>query len=190
MFSEKNLKEADKAILAGNYSRLAVLAPALIAEGGRFLISGYLYLGIAYENGDSELEVDIDRAVNAYRQLVLLVPCTESYIYLARAMMKRGNESYGDFHKYLSEARKYGTSAILDLGFAEYYKTKKDPDYALSRTYFKRAALRGRFRGFFGYSECSRLMGQPVNALAVDVLRVMTGWMFYLVAGGKTKEQF
>jgi hypothetical protein len=151
----------------------------LIQEGGEAVVSGYFYRGRAYEveGGDS-----LAGAVGDFRQLVLLAPSLDSYLYLARALLATGGREE-EVEKMLDAGGRFGHSSVLDLGWAEFYRKKATADLVVSRSYYLKAAVKGRFQGFFGFSETSRLLGQPVRAFLFDVVRVSSGWLISMLMG-------
>lgn len=188
--NSKALSEIKKALKRDEYSAIVPFATQLIEYGPPSSIDGYLFRGIAFENGDDKLSVDLRKATDDYRQLVMIAPTAVSYQYLARALMKQGHENYPAAIRHLEEARSIEKIAEIDLGFAEYFLTKECPDYNKARDYFLRAALKGRFMGFFGYSKTSRLLNQPLRALSADCLRIIFGPLIALIIGGQARHRF
>lgn len=153
-------------------------------------VSAHICKGLIYEHGGEGLPADLDRAMQHYRQASLVLRDQTTFCDMARATMKKGPAYFEEGLKYLQEARSIQDGPEVDLGFAEYYKSRPEPDYPLARRYFARAARAGRFMGFFGYAEVSRRMGQNARALMVDALRLVLGPFIALLIGSKATGRF
>lgn len=155
-------------------------------------ISGYLCRGFVYEDGGHDLPADLDKAIDDYRQVAAMVPSPPPFCCIARASMKKNHrQGYADGLAYLQRAASMGVTAEVLLGFAHYHRTHPDtPDLRAAQGYYLRAAKHGRFAGFFGYSSMARQLGQPVRALAMDTLRILSGPFLALLLGRRTQETF
>ncbi len=99
----------------------------------------------------------------------------------------------GDFSRalrYLESAAEFEVAPELILGFAKFYEECSPADGLAAKRLYIKAALKGRFAGFFGYSRVARKMGQHGRALAVDCIRVMLGPLMALLLGKKAQYQF
>lgn len=150
--------------------------------------SGYLMRGMAYELGGDGVERDLARAAESYRKAAYLAPDAITFLFLARALMKQGGDRHREALRYIKEANSLRITPEVHLAYAKYYEGGSDPDYAVARRYYLRAALAGRFAGFFGYSAMSRKMGQNIRAILVDGLRLVAGPLLFLLLGKKASE--
>lgn len=158
-------------------------------EGDR--LSGYLCRGLAYEDGGKDLEPDLEKSIDNYRRASLIAPDALSFCYLARASMKIATGvGYQRAFRYLQEAEALGLTPEVILGFAYYYRTKPDVDLDAAKKNYMRAALAGRFAGFFGYAEVARLLGQNGRALVADCLRIALGPLIALLIGKRAQDRF
>lgn len=158
-------------------------------EGDR--LSGYLCRGSVYEGGGKDLQPDLEKAMYNFRQAALIAPDAITFCNLARTSMKRdGDIGYSDALKYLKHAADFAMTAEVILGFAHYHRMKPDKDMKCAKRFYLRAAVRGRFRGFFGYSEVARELGQNNRARAVDCIRVVLGPVIALLIGSRAQDAF
>jgi len=150
--------------------------------------SGYLMRGIAYELGGDGVERDLERAASNYRKASSLAPDAITFLYLARALMKQGGDRHREALRYIDEARGLRMMPEVNLAYAMYCEGGANPNYIKARDYYLRAALAGRFAGFFGYSAMSRKMGQNIRATLVDGLRLVTGPFLFLLLGKQASK--
>ena len=122
--------------------------------------------------------------------LAILAPGTPSLLNLARTLMKQGPAHYPAAWAFLGEASAMDHTPEVDLGFAEYHLGAPSGDLRLAQQHFLRAAMAGRFKGFFGYARASRRAGQPGRAFIADCLRVVLGPLLWLLLGEKAQYQF
>lgn len=180
----KVLDLADKAIADRKTSELLRLCENLIGCGDESIRpSGYMLKGMAYEIGGDGIEQDFEKAVSYYRQSAYLQPNAMVCVFMARATMKKGQESYPSALRYLKEAQSMKYVPELDIAFGMCYEGSPEPNYRLAKRHYLKAAMHGRFHGFFGYSSVSRKMGQRARACAADFLRVLIGPLLFLVFG-------
>ncbi|HEU0154297.1 MAG TPA: hypothetical protein VFQ84_13245 [Arenimonas sp.] len=163
------------------------LATQLIQAGGDRAVAGYMLRAAAYEWGVEDGVQDLALAVQDYRQLTILAPHSISYSNLARALLKQGHDSYPSALKALREGERLGNTPEVSLGFAWYLSRGPEPDPALAKHHYLRAATHGRFAGFFGYSRMARQLGQPGRALAMDAVRLLLGPFIWLLFGAKAR---
>lgn len=150
--------------------------------------SGYLMRGIAYELGSGGVERDLERAAANYRKAANLSPDAITFLYLARALMKQEGKRHREALRYIEEAKLIRMVPEVELAYAKYYEGGNDPDYVKARHHYLRAALSGRFAGFFGYAAMSRKMGQKVRAAFVDSLRLVLGPVLLLLLGKQASK--
>jgi len=172
-------------------SNLGSEAEALALELSR---EGYkpadFLLGLIYEFGGAGIRVDLDRAVCYYRRSVIGLRDATSLRYLARVLMKQGAAHYDAAFRHLEEAYLTEPSPELHIGLGWYYETSPVPNFALSRKHYLRAAVQGRFHGFFGYSRVSRAAGHRIRALLVDCIRLALGLPYFLIFGKRAQNGF
>ncbi len=184
------LESTRKAIRDERYAEAASLATRLIEAGEPWSISGYLYRATAYENGDSFLKMDIDKAIFDYLKLSIISPGRDVYIYLSNALMTRGGGDFDRAYGYLKEAEKFGSSPGLSLAYARYYEESNRQDLNLAYKYFMAAARAGRFLGFFGAARILRKLEKPIKAFFWDMARYLLGPFIALLIGRKAQHRF
>lgn len=190
MKERETLEATREAIRNERYADAVPLATNLVEAGDPWNIPGYLYRAMAYENGCENLNVNIEMAISDYRMLVSISPTMETHLYLANALMARGEEGLEMALHNLREAEKLGTSPGLDLAFARFYEESDRPSLDLACSHYCSAAMAGRFLGFFGVSRVLRKMGRPTLALFVDVIRYIFGPFIALLVGKKAQHRF
>lgn len=151
---------------------------------------GYLMRGMAYELGGGGVEVDLERAAANYRKAASLAPEAITFLYLARVLMKQGCGQHREALRYIDEAKSVRMVPEVSLAYAKYYEGGNDPDYVKAGRHYLRAALAGRFAGFFGYAATSRMMGHHIRAVLADCLRLALGPFLFLVLGKKASKGF
>ncbi|MGH8050612.1 MAG: hypothetical protein ACREPB_08150 [Arenimonas sp.] len=155
------------------------------------ILAGHLCVGLIYETGGFDFTPDIETAVYHYRLAAAITPDPISFCYLARALMKRNEADYLSAYKYLNFAKEIKETPQVMLGFAQYYRTRpKNSDLASAKKYYLRAALHGRFDGFFGYASVCRELKQNFRALFVDCARLLTGPFIALLIGSDARDRF
>jgi TPR repeat protein len=154
----------------------------------RHRLDGYMCRGMIFEEGGSDLCVDLDKALDSYRRASLIAPNSITFTSLARVSLKR--RAYAESLRFLQIAADHELTPEVLLGFAQYSEESVPMDASKAKSYYLRAALKGRFSGFFGYSRMSRKMGQPVRAALVDALRIIAGPLIALAIGARARYQF
>jgi hypothetical protein len=105
--------------------------------------------------------------------------------------MKKGSGSgFQNAFGYLQEAAGRGLTTEVVLGWAHYQRTRPDVDLDAAKKFYLRAAAGGRFRGFFGYSEVARELGQHGRAWGADCIRITLGPLMALLLGKRTQGRF
>lgn len=150
-------------------------------------LDGYSCRGMVFEDGGLDVAVDLDKSIDSYRRASLIAPNAVTFLHLARVTLKR--KEFSQSLRFLEISAGYETPELL-LGFAQWFEESDPPDYGMAKSYYAKAALRGRFVGFFGYSRVARVVGQPLRALAVDVLRILSGPFIALAIGARARFQF
>ncbi len=181
------LKLLDKGAAA---EALAIAEMLADSRDGAVRISGLICKGLVYEHGGQGVPMDLGKALHCYRSVALVTRDADTFCDMARVLLKQGGEQCEAGHRYLLEAARSKHSPEVSLGFAEYYRSRPVPDLSASRAHYLKAALAGRFRGFFGYSEISRKLGQPWRALGMDCLRLVLGPAIALLLGSKAQGRF
>jgi len=158
-------------------------------EGDR--LSGYLCLGYAYEDLEAESGRNLERALGYYRQVSLLTPSPLPFLLMARVSMRvGGDEGFESALRYLQEVEKFGVTPELLLGFAHYYRFGSQKSLKKARDFYLRAATRGRFSGFLGYSDVARELNQKWRARLMDSLRVLLAPLIVVLIGRRAREAF
>ncbi|WP_223250247.1 hypothetical protein [Marilutibacter maris] len=188
---DQEFKAAMQALDGGDATTaLNIARDLLLSADERDHVSGYLCMGYAHENGGRTSALDLDEALNCFRKLSLLAPGPLPFVLMARVCMKIGGpDKFRMALKYLDEAREKAACLYL-LGRAHYLRVGPERDLVEAKKLYLRAAMAGRFSGFFGYSEVARELGQNGRALAMDGLRLSTGWLISLLIGVRAQESF
>lgn len=183
------LNLAEKAIAEERIAELLSLCEILIdSEDESVRPSGYMLKGIAYEIGGDGVDQDLEKAVGYYRQAVYLQPNAMTYVFMARASMKKGADSFASALHYLKEAEKLSYVPELDIAFGMCYENQPEQDLGLAKKHYLKAALHGRFHGFFGYSSVCKKTGQYGRALLADSVRIVIGPILFLLLGKKASS--
>ncbi|NIJ70316.1 hypothetical protein [Xanthomonas sp. 60] len=181
--------DAIKALRNSQSQDLLALSEILIkSDHAPFNAPGYMMRAMAYELGGQGIERDLERAASNYRKAAYLVPDAITFLYLARVLMKQGGEQHRNALRYIDEAKVLRMVPEVNLAYARYYEGGDDPDYVKAQHYYLRAALAGRFAGFFGYSAASRQMGQHVRACVVVGLLIIAFPFLLLLLGKKARR--
>lgn len=183
--NEDSVRHLNRLLNSGKVRAGLAMALRMVERGNKEID---FELGTIYEFGGDGVPIDLDKAASYYSRAAYLIRCDVTAIYLARVLRKQGN--FESSRRWMKEVETYGRTARLELGWALFHELRPEADLELARTHFLKAALRGRFFGFFGYSRVSRRMGQPLRALAVDCLRIAIGPFIGLMIGRKARENF
>lgn len=187
----RKFKYAMQLLYAGRAAEAMAVGKDLLGQSeASHQLSGHLCLGLIYEEGGPGVPQDLDAAILHYHKAAVIAQEPLTFCYLARAAMKKSESCYSSAFRFLEEASRLGNPVELSLGYAYYYRTKKDPDPELAKKYYLRAALRGRFAGFFGYSSLCRSLGQNGRALGMDTIRLLSGPLLALLLGGSAQDEF
>lgn len=151
---------------------------------------GYMMRGLAYEYGGSDLEIDLDRAIDCCRKASTIEPDSITFLHLARALMKTTDDRRRKALKYIEEAKSIRMEPEINIAYARYYEEGEEQDCLKSREYYRRAAFSRLHAGFFGYAKISRVMGHNFRADIVDFLRVLLIPFLFLMAGKKAARSF
>lgn len=186
------IKEAEQAWKEGRASDMVRISDSIISSDDDYTKGcGYIIRGLAYEFGGQEVVIDLPKALDLYRQAAVIQQNQHMpYFYMAMVLMKMGGSNHIKAFRYLEEARALKVWSSLDLAYGSFYEGLPEPDYEKARKYYGRAALRGRARGFFGYSRASRAMGLWGRALLVDVVRIIIGPFLYILLGKKAINSY
>lgn len=165
------------------------LAEALIrSEDEMDRLDGYSCRGMVFEDGGLDVAIDLERSLDSYRRASLIVPCAVSFLHLARISLKQ--KDFAQSWRFLEISSGYEVTPEILLGYAQWFEESVPMDAEKAMFYYWKAALRGRFAGFFGYSRVARSAGQPLRALSMDVLRILTGPLIALAIGVRAQYQF
>lgn len=183
----------EEALAAGNggdYQRMISVAEQLIAMGQEGDVTGLLLRARAFEGWIEGPADRLGRAVADYQRLTELGPCPPAFQNLARARMKQGPEHYPDAFLALMAGEKLGGSPEILLGFAWYYRTKPSPDFLFARSYYRRAAVRGRRAGIAGFMEVSIMLDHYGMAMLAGLAGLFAMPLMILVHGPRARFQF
>ncbi|MEN5003640.1 hypothetical protein [Stenotrophomonas indicatrix] len=187
--TSEEFKVAMDLLSAGKADKALSLADSLIeSEDESRRLDGYLCRGMVYEDGGEGVCVDLDVALDSYRRVSLISPSSIAFSNLARVSMKL--KDFSRAIRYLRIAGEFEMTPEVILGFALFYEESSPFDGAAAKRLYLRAALNGRFAGFFGYSRVARKLGERGRALAVDCIRVLFGPVIALLVGRKSQFQF
>lgn len=191
--ADETIRAATRALQAGEIKLCLSLLDAVLGErNGSHEAAAHFMKGLAFEYGGDDVEVDLSKAARHYRHVVHLVGDEDSapLLYLARVLLKMGGVPNGaSALKAISAASEIKWSPEVDLAFAEYHESV-NKDYHAAVGSYLRAALRGRFSGFFGASRVMRVQGHVVRAAFIDVVRVMLGPFIFLLIGRNARRSF
>lgn len=154
------------------------------------MVQGYMLRGIAFENWHQSPESKIREAVSDYRSAAILAPSAAAYQYLARALMKSGENHYEEAHRFLQEGWELEKCPEILLGLGKYYLTKPAQDLDQAMLYYKRAAFNGRFCGFLATARIYRISGRPGLAFAWDMLRILLAPLVWITQGRRALFDF
>lgn len=174
----------------GRAREALIIADAFLSKGDEASqISGHLCRGMVYEDGGDGVIQDYEKAMDSYRRVSLLSPCSNAFVNLARVSMKRV-DGYSDARRFLDGAASYGVNANVALCFAWYYETKPEPELEYATECYARASKLWRVAGFSGYSRVARRAGLQRKAMAVDALRIALTPILILLIGARARFTF
>lgn len=191
--SSDMLSEAEDAFYRNDASgALELLDQLQKSYGSEQDASSHLLRGLIYEYGGEGVEIDLVKAIANYRVVAMLILGSDPipYLYLARALMKQGPQEYSEAFKYIQEADAVHHTPEVDLAFAYFYETAPVLNIYTARKYYLKAALSGRFAGFFGCAATLRKTNNKFIALIVDCVRVLLGPLLFLVFGKAARRSF
>lgn len=187
--AKDQFKSAMDLLSEGNAREVLLWAESMIAsEEESRRLDGLLCRGMVYEDGGVGVNVDLKAALDSYRRVSLIAPCSVAFANLARVCIK-----LTDFPRalhYLESAADYESTPEVALGFARFYEERLPADRPAAKRLYIKAAMKGRFAGFFGYSRIARSLGQSGRALAMDCMRVLLGPFIALLLGRRARYQF
>lgn len=181
---------ADDAFKNKNLDELYALTDVLIkSEISEHIGSGYFLRGGYFECYGNDLN-DLTKAIENYNLAAQANPSAEVYAALATVIYRLGPEHDDSAIVCLKEASKINHIPEINLGFAYIFMRKSPPDYSLAKSFFLKAALRGRVQGFLGYSFAARKLGQYFRAIIIDLCRVIFSPFIFLFIGKKMIKGF
>jgi TPR repeat protein len=184
-----DFKKAVRLLDHGQAGQALVLAESMIrSEDASERLDGYVCRGFVYEDGGAEVAVDLDRSLDSFRRASLLAPNAFTFLHMARVCLKRRDPAQA--LRFLEISAEYEILPETLLGFAQWHEESDPMDLSLAKSYYVKAALKGRFAGFFGYSRVARVAGQPCRALWMDVLRIVCGPLIALAIGARAQFKF
>lgn len=177
-------------LLEGGQTREALgLSDALIASDcERTRLDGYMCRGMVFEDGGDGIDIDLEKSLESYRRASLIAPGAITFLSMARVSIGLGD--FAGAYKFLQLSESYEVSPELLLGFAYYFEQVSPVNTEKAMDFYFRAAMKGRFAGFFGYSRVARTSGKNSKALLMDCLRLLTGPFIALAIGKRARYQF
>lgn len=151
-------------------------------------IDGFMCMGYVYEQGGADMEPDFDKSLDCFRRASLLAPHGITFLDLARISLKR--KDFPAALRFLHVSAGYEIMPETLLGYGQYFEEVLPPDAEKAKSHFLRAALRGRFAGFFGYSRVARASGQHGRAFLMDCARILSGPIIALAIGVRAQYRF
>lgn len=151
-------------------------------------LDGYLCLGFVYEDGGTGFAPDLDKSLDSFRRASLIAPNAITFLNLARVSLKQ--QEHAAALRFLQISADYEVTPETLLGFGHYFEVHLPAEAAKAQSYYIKAALRGRFAGFFGYSRVARASGQKVRAFLMDCVRIVSGPFIALAIGARARFQF
>src|SRR6476620_10375509 len=187
MTNTHKYKSAVRLVRCGEMVAALGIVEGLIRNG---YAPAYFLRGSLYERGGPGVPRDLDRAISDFRQAACSISDPAPYLYLARALMQKGDDSYAHALKYIREAEKLRRGPEIDVVYAAYFERASPPQHEVARRHYLRVMLEGRFVGFIGYSRVSRLLGQRYRAAFVDILRIALSPIILLLVGNKSRNAY
>jgi len=153
--------------------------------------AGYFLKGLIFEFGGDGVTIDLVKAIENYRIASNLIQNSDPipFLYLARALMKQGPKSYLSALNYIKQASAVRHAPEVDLAFGSYYEVA-EISLDVAKKYYIKAALNGRFAGFFGLSSVLRKNGKSSQAIIVDAARILLGPFLFILLGKKARASF
>lgn len=185
----RDFKNGVRLLEQGRAAQALALAENMIrSEAEMDRLDGYTCRGMVFEDGGLDVEVDLDKSLDSYRRASLIAPNAISFMHLARISLKR--REFPQALRFLEISADYEVTPEILLGCAQWFEESDSQDLRRAKSYYVKAALRGRFAGFFGYSRVARAAGEPLRALAMDVARILCGPLIALAIGTRARFQF
>jgi tetratricopeptide (TPR) repeat protein len=182
------LESAERAVERGDFATAAALADDLVQAGDQWLIEGLSLRATANELWTEGPEDRLLIAEKDWRRIIDIAPASVAYQRLARVLLK--GKSYAPAFECLMEASRRSPGPELNLGFAEYFRRKESPDLKVARSYYLRAAARGRTLGIRGYVEVSMETGKTFSAIFAVLLGLLATPFLALVLGERRHSGF
>ena len=177
--------QAGQALERGDYQMAVAAASALIEAGEPWLLDGLVRRAMALENWGKNEPERLNAAADDWKRLVEIAPAAVAYCGLARVYLELGDRRSA--YDNLREAEKTKVTPEVLLGLAQYHRTAEPPDLEAAKTYFLRAALRGRTQGMRGYVEVAYELDRPYDA-AVMVLAALVATPFLALMMGERRH--
>jgi len=191
MNTREMLQKAQNAFRSRQGLKALHLLEAILAHGDSpDDAASHLLRGLIYEFGCEDVAVDLARAIGSYRAASNLIGNSDPipFLYLARSLMKQGKDNYSGAFKAIQNACAARWTPECHLALGYFYEQSDDLDAA--RRHYGKAALNGRFAGFFGLSTVLRKSGKTTQAVLVDVCRILMGPLIFLVLGKRATSSF
>ena len=185
---KSTIESAEIALERLDFTTAVALADKLVDAGGPWLIEGLSLRATANELWTAGPQDRLLAAAEDWRRIIALAPASVAYQRLARVLLKA--KHYPAAFESLLEAGRRNPAPELYLGFAEYYRRKESPDLDAARSYYFRAAARGRTEGFRGYVEVSMESGRMFSAIFMVLAGLLATPLFALVLGERRHASF
>lgn len=184
----KTINDAKSLIEKGNYTEaLKIIEDKIKSENKEERYSAHLMKGIIFESRNKDIEKDLRKAEQSYRTASQISShkSITPIIFLSRIMMKMKNKN--GMIEQLRKIEGLSNSADIDIAIANYHATFSK-EISEEKKYFLRAALKGRFVGFFGLSNALRKEGKNIKATLLDALRIIIGPFIALFLGKRASK--
>jgi hypothetical protein len=187
----KAFRRAMRLLDDGDAAGALVIGEALLASDGEAdRVSGLLCFGAVYESGGRDVPIDFDRAIGFYRRAAFTGAVSIPFMDIARVQLKRGGpDAKRQALASLREYSAHGETSQYFCGLAMCAERTPDASPAEAMALYRRAALKLRFEGFFGYARVARGEGLWGRALLCDVLRVAFGIPMALLTRGRASAE-
>ncbi|PJK05397.1 hypothetical protein CO612_03980 [Lysobacteraceae bacterium NML71-0210] len=184
----KTINDAKSLIERSNYiDALKIIEEKINSENKEERYSAHLMKGIIFESGNKDIEINLHKAKQSYKAASTIAShkSITPIIFLSRIMMKMKDGN--GMIEQLQNIEKLSKSADIDIALANYHATFSK-DISKEKKYYLRAALKGRFAGFFGLSRALRKEGKTIKAASLDTLRIIIGPVIALFLGKRASS--
>ncbi len=171
-----------------DYAAAVSAANELIDAGEPWLLDGLMLRATALEAWTAGPLNRMEVASGDWARTVEISPCSVAHMRLARVLMKLGDREPALLHLRAAE-KKEALPEVL-LGLAEYFRTASPPDLQMAKSYYLRAALRGRTQGMIGYGEVASELGEGWSALCMAIYAFLATPFLIITIGKRRHAKF